>query len=110
MWKTIGSAFAFSLPQCPFRVFTGFLCPGCGGTRALEALSQGRVAEALRQNLLVVGVLFSVAGWSLWLFFRSFRKAYRPPAWWAPAWLGWVFGVAVALFWVLRNVFWLLVK
>ena len=42
---------------CVFRKVTGLLCPGCGMTRALAALTRGRAAEALQLNALSLSVL-----------------------------------------------------
>ncbi|MBX6423747.1 DUF2752 domain-containing protein [Thermosulfurimonas sp. F29] len=42
---------------CPFRRMTGLPCPGCGMTRALWALSGGRVREALVLNPFSVIIL-----------------------------------------------------
>lgn len=55
---------------CPFRQLTGFYCPGCGGTRAAEALLSGRILESLWLHPLVaVGVaayLVFMGSWTLW--------------------------------------------
>ena len=37
-------------PVCPFRALTGFLCPGCGTTRALHHLFHGDVMAAFQLN------------------------------------------------------------
>ena len=33
----------FALPPCVFHKWTGYYCPGCGGTRAVKALLRGDV-------------------------------------------------------------------
>ena len=38
---------------CLFYRFTGFLCPGCGNSRALYALAHLHFIEALRYNYLM---------------------------------------------------------
>ncbi len=44
--------------SCPFRYATGYDCPACGGTRAVESLVHGRVMAALHYNFLVVTMAF----------------------------------------------------
>lgn len=39
---------------CVIYRLTGFLCPGCGGTRALKALLQGRCLESFLYHPLVI--------------------------------------------------------
>lgn len=41
-------------PPCPFKYLTGWYCPGCGSTRALHHLLQGRFAAAFGYNPLMV--------------------------------------------------------
>lgn len=41
-------------PKCPFKLLTGFSCPGCGIQRALHALVHGRIIEAAKYNLYLV--------------------------------------------------------
>jgi hypothetical protein len=48
--------------QCPFHAWTGLLCPGCGGTRAVHAILHGEFTEAIRLNALAVAVF--VCAWT----------------------------------------------
>lgn len=53
------------LPECLFYRTTGFLCYGCGSTRALHALLHGHWADSLRYNALLIPTL----AWLGTLFF-----------------------------------------
>jgi Protein of unknown function (DUF2752) len=44
-------------PQCPIHLYLHLDCPGCGTTRALAALLQGHLREALRLNALTTLLL-----------------------------------------------------
>lgn len=83
-------------PVCPIHAWTGLLCPGCGGTRAVAALLRGQFAEAWRWNQLVV------AGTPLAIAYGSF-VAVRGR--WVQVPRGVWFGVslAAAAFTVWRN-------
>jgi hypothetical protein len=52
-------------PQCPIHQYLGILCPGCGTTRALAALLQGHVAEALHFNPLTTLLIPTALVWVL---------------------------------------------
>lgn len=56
-------------PTCPVLSATGWWCPGCGGLRAVHALTHGDLTAAVHDNLLVV-VLAVVAAvlWVGWLW------------------------------------------
>lgn len=41
-------------PQCPFKLLTGWSCPGCGIQRAIHSLLNGRWGEALSYNYFFV--------------------------------------------------------
>lgn len=41
-------------PKCPFKLLTGFDCPGCGSQRAIHALLNGHIAEAWRYNAMLL--------------------------------------------------------
>lgn len=54
---------------CPFKLLTGFDCPGCGGLRAVNDLTHGQVSAAVGSNLLFVAsipVLLGLWAWWLW--------------------------------------------
>jgi hypothetical protein len=48
---------------CPFKLLTGFPCPGCGTTRAVAALLDGRLSDSIGFNPL--GATFVLAAF-LW--------------------------------------------
>jgi len=41
-------------PACPFRLVTGFACPGCGSTRGMYALLHGDLITAFKFNPFMV--------------------------------------------------------
>jgi hypothetical protein len=82
--------------HCPVRMATGYLCPGCGATRACEALIQGDFASAWALSpLFLSGPLIFAAAW--WV-----QRQNKP-------WLKRVFytalGLGVAWFTLWRNGF-----
>lgn len=66
-------------PACPFHQWTGLLCPGCGGTRALAALSRGDLHQAMQSNGLVVVAFALGAAWLAVAYLRALRN--RAPVW-----------------------------
>lgn len=58
---------------CPFKLITGIPCPGCGGQRALFAVLQGNIIEAICINpLSVLLILFAFIA-PVWLFVDCYR-------------------------------------
>lgn len=90
-------------PKCLFHLLTGMHCPGCGATRAVGALVQGDLPQALAYNVLLVVFLpvIVVAG------YRQARQLWTgAPArgWRLSFWMSYaVMGLIVA-YWFLRNV------
>ena len=82
-------------PKCILHHWTGLHCPGCGGTRALAALTHGQIGEAIRVNpLIVLGgpLLFALIAFQRWKE-RSDGKA-RPVITWGLVILFVVYSVA----------------
>ncbi len=52
---------------CPFNALTGLYCPGCGGLRAVNDLTNGDLLGAASSNLAFVALLpLIVFGWIRW--------------------------------------------
>lgn len=50
------------LPPCMLHRLTGYYCPGCGGTRAVKALFQGKILLSIYYHPIVVYTA-AVGGW-----------------------------------------------
>lgn len=88
---------------CPLLALTGLFCPFCGGLRAVNDLTHGRLVDAVSSNSLIVlgsPVAAVVLAWVLW---RQWRGT-PPPA--APRWLTWTLLAVVVAFGVARNLPW----
>ena len=88
---------------CPWLLLTGTYCPGCGGLRAVNDLTHGRVLDAASSTLLLLGAVPVAV--VLWVdtVRQRWRGVRRP---WPPARVSAAWAVAVACllgFWVLRN-------
>jgi hypothetical protein len=88
---------------CPFNAATGLYCPGCGGLRAVNDLTNGHVGAALSSNLLVtllvpVGV-FLLALWAVdrW---RGTRRQLNTAI---VSRTSWAFLAVAVVFTILRN-------
>lgn len=66
---------------CLFHLFTGFYCPGCGGTRAILLLLKGDVAGSIKYHPFVFYAVLVLAA-ELVMFLRSMAKNnLRENAW-----------------------------
>lgn len=65
-------------PPCPIHQFTGLLCPGCGATRALAALTRGHLIEALQLNPLAIVAFACAAAIALIAYTRTLRGHQNP--------------------------------
>jgi Protein of unknown function (DUF2752) len=58
-------------PKCPFRILTGYECPGCGSQRAIHYLLNLKIGSAIQANALLV---FSLP-YVILLFFAELLKS-----------------------------------
>jgi hypothetical protein len=88
---------------CPWYAVTGTFCPGCGGLRAVNDLTNGDVLAAASSNLLFVASLpFLGAAWVRSVVVR-WRGVHRPlPPWTAPV-IGATALALITVFWLVRN-------
>lgn len=92
-------------PRCPFRLLTGYLCPGCGSQRAIHRLLNLDIAGAWQMNpLLVIALPYLLAGLILKPLShhngRGTRLYYQLYGYRASV----VVLVVILLFWVGRNI------
>jgi len=89
-------------PSCPFRMLTGFDCPGCGSSRALHQLLHGHPIKAFEFNPLLV-ILLPLLALALLSVSRSLiDDKHRNVAIFRPAFAWVVLGIVVS-FWIFRN-------
>jgi uncharacterized protein DUF2752 len=89
--------------QCPTLALFGFYCPGCGGLRAVNDLSNLRLLDAASSHLALVLTLPVLAYFFVrWSQGRWTGRSWDPPD--RPMfWTGIVVLVAWSVFTILRN-------
>jgi hypothetical protein len=97
-------AFQF-FPKCPFRLLTGWQCPGCGSTRACYQLLHLHPLAAFKLNPLMVMTLpFIVYG--LLGFTKSAITGKPHRRVFIPTFYLWAWLALLVFFWVFRNTPW----
>jgi drug/metabolite transporter superfamily protein YnfA len=82
-------------PPCPFRLLTGWYCPGCGGLRMTHDVLHVDFPAAVADNVFLLFGLPLLAAWWLW------RRSRRRPAFTVPVII--VISVAAVVWTVVRN-------
>jgi Protein of unknown function (DUF2752) len=91
-------------PKCQFHLLTGLHCPGCGMTRSLHHLFNGRLPEALQNNLLTfvalpfVVVMMFRSLW-YWMWDLPFPSKNRKRPWLFPL----AIGIGMTVYGIVRN-------
>jgi hypothetical protein len=88
--------------NCPFRMLTGFSCPGCGMTRGLHHLLHGDLLGAFQFNPLMMLLLpvffYALVRYTIAVFRdRPIKSNQLDPR------FIWMFFVVVMSFWIIRN-------
>jgi hypothetical protein len=90
---------------CPFLLLTGHPCPGCGGLRAMNNLTNGDLLGAASSNLMAVVLLGLLVGaWVVWIVRRWRRQDVPLPGMTATSVI--VVALAFAVFGIVRNTPW----
>ena len=64
---------------CPLYALTGVYCPGCGGLRGVNDLSNGHLGQAASSNLLLVlAIPFAVVFFLRWSYGAWTDREVRP--------------------------------
>lgn len=105
VYKYLDPAVVPIFPRCPFRLLTGYLCPGCGSQRAIHRLLNLDIAGAWQMNpLLVITLPYLLLGLILKPLSRHNARGTRL--------LDQLYGyrasvvalVVIVLFWIGRNI------
>jgi hypothetical protein len=67
----------FLFPPCPFKLLTGWDCPGCGGLRMTHDLLHGDIAAAVVDNVFALAGLPLLLGWVV-VRRRSGKQVFTP--------------------------------
>jgi hypothetical protein len=92
-------------PKCPFRLLTGWQCPGCGSTRAFYHLLHLHPIEAFKLNPLMIltlpFIIYGLLGFTKSaLTGKPHRRVFIPPLYM------WLWLALLIFFWIFRNTPW----
>jgi len=89
--------------ECGIKQWTGYYCPGCGGTRCANDLIRGHLLEAWAHNaLLTAGALLFTSGCIYLIIRMTLLGKPAPKINISPLWIGGIL-ITIILFTLLRN-------
>ena len=85
-------------PKCPFKLLTGYDCPGCGSQRAIHSFLNGHIWEGIKYNYLLVPSLLYVIALTILPREGKVHKALSSST------ACWILFVVFVVWWVGRNI------
>ena len=92
-------------PKCPFKLATGWDCPGCGSQRAIHHLLNGEVTHAWHMNpLFLIAIPYVILGIYVEIFGNKYAWAgtLRSKLYGSTA--AWIALAIIVTYTVLRNI------
>ena len=103
IYKNFDPATHTAFPNCPFKLLTGYQCPGCGSQRATYQLLNFHFKEAFQLNpLLPISIPYILLGFILERMTLSEKLLRLRKALFGPIAV-WVVLVIIIVFWIGRN-------
>ena len=90
------------MPSCPFHVWTGLYCPGCGTLRATHYSLNGQFGTAFRYQPLLISLLPILALLVGKMCYENLRKTSMTLPF--ELQIYWLILITICLFFVLRNI------
>jgi len=91
--------------QCGLYKLTGYLCPGCGGQRALHHLLHGELIQALRSNaVFIIGLPFLIYLYYVCVRVYIFNDRRYNSSFVFSSAFGYSILIILLIFFILRNI------
>ena len=103
IYKRINSIYHIGI-TCIFHRITKLYCPGCGMTRAIFALLNLNLKQAIRNNILVVLVMPFIIIYIINYAYIWINNLKKDPSKIFPEWLWYTLLIITILFGIIRNI------
>lgn len=103
IYKRINNTYHIGIP-CIFHRITKLYCPGCGMTRAIFALLNLNLKQAVRNNILVVLVMPFIVIYIINYAYIWINNLKKDPSKIFPKWLWYILLIITISFGIIRNI------